>query len=183
MGSPADKPKPCLRRHCAAVIGCPQLERDESSDLPADAPHTVIWGTDINAAVVERKVHKFLTNYTGDEPLPSIADGPRGKYARLLRQVVDNGEPMLNIDCGDIIASGDELLYSWLVQYPREVIPIFDQEVSKLAQDAPQMHVWTDGVSAAHAYCTAVLLAIRPSLWRMCCRPCCNTPAVPCAAA
>lgn len=114
-----------------------QLERDESgAEAPIDGPTTVIWGTDINAAVVERKISRFLTAYSPlDEALPTdeeLPGAPAGKYARLLRQVVENGEPMLNIDCQDILASGDRLLYEWLVRYPREVIPLFDAEVAKL---------------------------------------------------
>lgn len=66
-----------------------QLERDESSEQAGDAPQTVIWGTDINASLVERKVSKFLTTYSppGDAEAANMVDAPAGKYARLLRQV------------------------------------------------------------------------------------------------
>lgn len=45
---------------------------------------------------------------------------------------MDNTENVLNIDCADI-AMMDPVLYSHLITYPTEVIPLMDQEAQALA--------------------------------------------------
>ena len=47
-------------------------------------------------------------------------------------QAVDHDDPCLNIDCRDLYA-WDKTLYAQLIDYPGEVIPLFDIETSAMA--------------------------------------------------
>ena len=45
---------------------------------------------------------------------------------------MDQDDPCLNVDCRDLYA-WDKTLYTQLIDYPGEVIPLFDMETNALA--------------------------------------------------
>ena len=51
---------------------------------------------------------------------------------RAVVQAVDADDPCLNVDCRDLFG-WDKTLYAQLIDYPGEVIPLFDMETNAMA--------------------------------------------------
>eukprot|EP00798_Chlamydomonas_sp_ICE-L_P007906 gene7906-1118_t len=107
-------------------VGRADIDEDETDTMDGD--NTVIWGTSINAEVLRNKINRFLNHYRDADEVDGIEDA---KYFTLVKQAAEDRETVVNVDTADIRAS-DRMLYSWLVNYPREVLPIFDDIVKDI---------------------------------------------------
>jgi len=98
----------------------PEVDADDG--LVTD--NTVIWGTTINAAMLEAKVSRFLRMFREGGDMEA-------KYRAIIVEAHRNQEPVINLDTADLRAF-DRTLYTWLVNYPREVVPIFDKQIAEI---------------------------------------------------
>lgn len=81
-------------------------------------------------------VQSFILGFYGKEAEtqrdPSIySQGP--KYLNYIKEVIENGEVVVNVDSGDIWEN-NPTLYKKMVQYPSEVLTIFDKSLLKLSK-------------------------------------------------
>lgn len=97
------------------------IDEEEGEDM-------YVWGTNLTIASVTKRVRDFYTTFRGS----GLAQTEEAKYEALIRQAMENQEVVINVDCADI-ASTDPILYSNLIAYPTEVIPLMDQEAQALA--------------------------------------------------
>ena len=81
---------------------------------------SVLWGTDINVDEIQVKFRNFLLNFTGDD---SMSDTPH--YIQLLNEIKQTEIYVLTVNC-DHIYQFDRSLYQQLVNYPSDIIPLFD---------------------------------------------------------
>ena len=107
--------------------------------------HLVIWGTDVSIGQCKERFKTFL-NYSnfnpdnlGNEELEMIKEaGSEGDAARItkplymqkLEEIYTLEDPFLNLNCHHLYEF-DADLYRKLVNYPQEVIPIFDMAVNE----------------------------------------------------
>ena len=96
----------------AAAMGVPDLDLDldVAMETPPPLPHSRA-GTGVGAG-----------------------DGARGapKYPDVILDVIRRGEHSVDLDCADL-HSYDEELYSQLISYPQEIVPLFDIVVNDIA--------------------------------------------------
>ena len=81
---------------------------------------SVLWGTDINVDEIQVKFRNFLLNFSGDD---SMSDTPH--YIQLLNEIKQTEIYVLTVNC-DHIYQFDRSLYQQLVNYPSDIIPLFD---------------------------------------------------------
>jgi DNA replication licensing factor MCM4 len=112
----------------------PQYSNDphQAAESHSELGEAVIWGTNVNVNDAMEKFRRFLVEYQ-----QSGEESQEPYYLRVLAQINEAQLSMLNIDCQqlyDFVPS--RKLYSQLVHYPQEVIPIMDlvvhQELSRL---------------------------------------------------
>lgn len=87
----------------------------------------VVWGTNINIVKIQEDFSDFFSSYCEmgeSEPL----------YLGLLRRVVDTQVGYINIDCEHLHSHSPDL-YDNLVNYPTEVVPLFDSVVQELVNE------------------------------------------------
>ncbi|CAG0905337.1 unnamed protein product [Cyprideis torosa] len=117
------------RSSCDASLGS-----NAASD-GAGAPQLVIWGTDVVVTTSKAKFTQFLNTYTEedlaeDEQVAGL-DMARPYYLQRLEEIQVLEEPFLNLNCSHL-RTFDTDLYRQLVNYPQEVIPIFDMATNEL---------------------------------------------------
>ena len=107
------------------------------SEASADpnAPHMVIWGTDVSVTVYKAKFRKFLEEFidseAGEDEKTDDFDPEKPLYVQILEQINDLEEPFMNVNAGHVKAF-DEDLYRQLICYPQEVIPTMDMAVNEM---------------------------------------------------
>lgn len=108
------------------------------------APNVVIWGTDVSVDLCKAQFIDFLrdSKYTVETAEMDEArlewqqgDEPRSLYLTKLEEIllVPN-EPFLTVNCAHL-KEYNEQLYRQLVDYPTEVIQIFDMGANELFQE------------------------------------------------
>ena len=98
---------------------------------PTSGPTTFIWGTNVSVEETQRAFHDFFDEFVDlDRP----TDGPF--YHAYLQRLLENDEFAVNLDCSHI-KFYDERLYSKLVSFPQEVVPIADLAVHCLLYTSP----------------------------------------------
>ncbi|KAI1902000.1 hypothetical protein AGOR_G00040210 [Albula goreensis] len=106
---------------------------DVGSEQPA-GQKLVIWGTDVNVGACKEKFQRFLQRFTDPnsrEDENAGLDLNEPLYMQKLEEINIVGEPVLNVNCGDL-QTFDGDLYRQLISYPQEVIPTFDMAVNEL---------------------------------------------------
>lgn len=86
-----------------------------------------MWGTSIKILKVQEDFRDFVSSYCelGEaEPL----------YMRLLRRVVETQTGFINIDCEHLHSHNPDL-YEHLVNYPTEVVPLFDYVIQEFVNE------------------------------------------------
>jgi DNA replication licensing factor MCM4 len=66
-----------------------------------------------------------------------LQDDSRPKYPDLILDVIKRGENSIDLDCKDL-HSYDEELYSQLISYPQEIVPLFDIVMNEIAMGIVQ---------------------------------------------
>jgi DNA replication licensing factor MCM4 len=109
------------------------MDARPSSDAE-DGPTTLsyVWGTNINVPDVTNAIARFLQNYrTSPEDMEA-------KYIQLIEQATEREEDTLNIDASNVYEH-DPDLYSKIVRYPLDIIPLLDvaclEEAVKIKPD------------------------------------------------
>ena len=108
------------------------------SENSENAPHMVIWGTDVQLNDCKRKFKRFIQTFqdseTADDEKFEGLDHTKPYYQQRLNEITITLIPFLNVNSGHIQVF-DEELYRQLIQYPQEVIPILDMAVNELFFD------------------------------------------------
>ena len=108
------------------------------SDNSENAPHMVIWGTDVQLNDCKRKFKRFIQTFqdseTADDEKFEGLDHTKPYYQQRLNEITITLIPFLNVNSGHIQVF-DEELYRQLIQYPQEVIPILNMAVNELFFD------------------------------------------------
>ena len=115
-----------------------------------NSSHTqVIWGTNINTNDVQMKLKNFINNF--EEIRDDDDDDDDEQYIResyymtKLKEVRQQDQNVLEVDC-DHIFQFDPTLYRQIVDYPTDVIPIFDLMVTQSYRDlALNMNTLAEG--------------------------------------
>jgi hypothetical protein len=86
---------------------------------------SVIWGTNINIDHCMNMFTDFIENFCK-------AGQFEPHYIQQLTVMHRDMENILNIDCSDILAhSRSSRLYSHLIEFPHEIIPVFDKVINE----------------------------------------------------
>ena len=132
------------------------LQRDEAL-LMEDPETTFVWGTNVNVAEAQSRFRRFLANFQGVRArstlrtsfqartpgpqdsasmeslgLSDLADMDPPKYPSVILDTIKRGETSIDLDCLDL-HSYDEELYSQLISYPQEIVPLFDIVMNEVA--------------------------------------------------
>ena len=91
-------------------------------------PTTFIWGTNVSVEETQKAFADFFDEYI-DPDRPT--DGPF--YHAYLAKLLERDDFAVNLDCSHV-KSYDERLYSKLLNFPQEVVPIADLAVHELYQ-------------------------------------------------
>lgn len=101
--------------------------------------HTqVLWGTNIQANLVQQKLKEFINNFVEVKEIDQ--DGGDDQFARVpfyierLKEVRDMEQQVLDVDCSHI-HSYDQSLYRQIENYPTDIIPIFDLVVTQVYKE------------------------------------------------
>jgi len=86
----------------------------------------MIWGTNVNITQTMEKFRDFFEHFQATGQTDA-------KYARMLMELKRASQSTFNLDCHDI-EEYDPELYSQLVRYPQELIPLFDLVVHNIFQ-------------------------------------------------
>ena len=120
------------------------LQRDEDQMLMEDPETTFVWGTNVNIAEAQSRFRRFIANFQGMQARAVVRDfveeddlGQSPKYPDLILDVIKRGENSIDLDCGDLY-SYDEELYSQLISYPQEIVPLFDIVMNDIAMGIVQ---------------------------------------------
>jgi len=105
------------------------------SENSENQPRMVIWGTDVQLNECKRKFKVFIQSFqdetvADDEEFEGL-DHSMPYYDQRLQEIAITFNPFLNVNAGHI-HSFDDYLYTQLIQYPQEVIPILDMAVNEL---------------------------------------------------
>ena len=127
-----------------------QQRSQHSENEPASAtgetgaPDMKIWGTDVQVQNCKKQFKKFLreSRFTIEEADMDEArfpwqrsDEPRPLYLTKLEEILQvPNEPYLSVNCAHL-KEFNETLYRQLVDYPIEVVQIFDMAANDLFQD------------------------------------------------
>jgi len=112
--------------------------------------HLVIWGTDVSIGQCKERFKQFLcfNNFNLEnldtEELELIKDvasendnlarSRKALYMQKLEEIYTLEDPFLNLNCHHLYEF-DKELYRKLINYPQEVIPIFDMAVNEVFYD------------------------------------------------
>lgn len=117
----------------------------------------VLYGTNINSNDVQNKLKNFLMTFVkmgGDDD----AFDQEPYYVQRLKEISETEIYSLDVDC-DHLFEFDEGLYRQLVNYPTDVIPIFDLVVTHLYRD---LYVHGDGREAPEDADSGPILQVKP---------------------
>jgi DNA replication licensing factor MCM4 len=89
-------------------------------------PRSVLWGTDINMEEVQARFKYFLLNFTVEDSMTVSTP-----YVQLLNEIKQSEIYVLTVDC-DHIYQFEKSLYQQLVNYPSDIIPLFDLAANEL---------------------------------------------------
>lgn len=103
----------------------PHPSTDGMEHVPSEVEQTFVWGTNVNINDVETRFRRFIVSFEDPETFEAL-------YPTLLREMVENEEPNINLDCQNL-HQFDEELYKQLVAYPQEIIPIMDVVINDVA--------------------------------------------------
>lgn len=97
----------------------------------------LVWGTNINFEDVSMRLGAFVEGFMG--PAGAAEDGEEVPlYMSVLAHIADTGGTIVNIDMAHLNAF-DQGMYTKVVQYPNELITIFDNVVSGIfAREYPE---------------------------------------------
>lgn len=120
-------------------------ENDPASGFgEAAAPNLVIWGTDVNVDACKKQFIEFLkdSRFTIEDAEMDEArfewqrsEQPRSLYLTKLEEILHvPNEPYLTLNCAHL-KEFNETLYRQLVNFPTEVIQIFDMGANEVFQD------------------------------------------------
>ena len=100
--------------------------------LEASSNTQVLYGTNINSNEVQTKLKNFLMTFIkmGDDD--NFDQEPF--YVQRLKEINDTEIYALEVDCEHLFEF-DEAVYRQLVNYPTDIIPIFDLVVTQLYRD------------------------------------------------
>lgn len=87
---------------------------------------SVLWGTDINVEEIQLKFKNFLLNFSEED---SMSENPH--YIQLLSEIKQTEIYVLTVNC-DHIFQFDKQLYQQLINYPSDIIPLFDLAANEL---------------------------------------------------
>lgn len=102
-------------------------DSQQRSDTAGDAHNTYIWGTRLVIADMQAKIRRFLREFKREGTSNAL-------YVTLIMQAVEDEDLVVNVDCQDM-RKFDVELYSQLVAYPMEVIPLLDAETNDVVVD------------------------------------------------
>jgi len=113
-------------------MGSDMVPPSENSETQ---PRMVIWGTDVQLNECKRKFKVFIQSFqdkdvADDEEFEGL-DHSMPYYDQRLQEIAITFNPFLNVNAGHI-RSFDDYLYTQLIQYPQEVIPILDMAVNEI---------------------------------------------------
>eukprot|EP01083_Nonionella_stella_P310978 1107151_1 len=119
-------------------LSASQLGSQENA-LSSDGPPTsdgiaqaVIWGTTVNTDQCIKEFEKFFHSFT--EP-----GFEQPKYPVMLHEIATNSVWNLNLDCTHL-HEFNAVLYQQLVDFPQDVLPLFDMCVNRLFEkDYPEI--------------------------------------------
>ena len=129
------------------VAGSEMNAHSQVSTATSSNQHLVIWGTDVSIGQCKERFKAFLNfaNFSpdslGNEELELIRDTAGSEtdavmrhmkplYMQKLEEIYTLEDPFLNLNCHHLYEF-DADLYRKLVNYPQEVIPIFDMAVNE----------------------------------------------------
>lgn len=110
------------------------INRDLAGANDMSSNTQVIWGTNINASDVSSKLKNFIHTFVEmiDNDMDDDAQFERKPYyIEKLKESRQMEEYVLPVDC-DHIWQYDRALYRQIVDYPSDIIPIFDLVVSQV---------------------------------------------------
>jgi len=98
----------------------------------------VLWGTNIQANVVQQKLKEFINNFVETRNIDNDGDDEQFErlpyYIEKLKEVRELELNVLDVDCSHIF-SFDAQLYRQIEDYPTDLIPIFDLDVSQVYKE------------------------------------------------
>ena len=100
----------------------------------------VVWGTNIQTAVVQTEFKNFLMNFTVEG---ADGQGQVAYYTNELMMMKDTEDYAMDLDCTHLHSFNPEL-YSQLVNFPSEVIPFMDMVAANYFKEVtmqPEMEV------------------------------------------
>jgi DNA replication licensing factor MCM4 len=95
----------------------------------------VIWGTNINTSDVATRLKNFINTFVelkDDDDDEQYTSAP--VYIEKLKEMRELEEYTLDVNC-DHVFQVDQSLYRQIVEYPTDLIPIFDLVVSQIAKE------------------------------------------------
>lgn len=145
----ASLPSVLFQSHGSFRYASSQNDAPQASGEAA-APNLVIWGTDVNVETVKRQFMTFIrdSRFTIENAEMDEArlDWPHSEethtlYLSKLEEILQvPNEPYLSLNCAHL-KEFDETLYRQLMNYPTEVIQIFDMAANEVFQDLyPEHH-------------------------------------------
>mmetsp|Transcript_3349 Transcript_3349/g.5162 ORF Transcript_3349/g.5162 Transcript_3349/m.5162 type:complete len:773 (-) Transcript_3349:26-2344(-) len=125
-----------LRSQATSMLGRHGISNTEGSfpaqfvnmqeDFEQSQLRSVLWGTDINVEEVQVKFKNFLLNFVDDDTMDE-----RPLYVQSLMEINATEIFVLNVNC-DHIFQFDRALYQQMVNYPSDIIPLFDLSATEL---------------------------------------------------
>ena len=125
-----------LRSQATSTLGRHGISNTEGSfppqfvnmqeDFEQSQLRSVLWGTDINVEEVQVKFKNFLLNFVDDDTMDE-----RPLYVQSLMEINATEIFVLNVNC-DHIFQFDRALYQQMVNYPSDIIPLFDLSATEL---------------------------------------------------
>eukprot|EP00124_Ichthyophonus_hoferi_P000539 Ihof_evm17s20 gene=Ihof_evmTU17s20 len=143
-GTPRDTPRPRANlnpTNAHRFVSTPRREAQGEPHAEGQQPmeegqeaaqRTFIWGTNVDIHVLERGISTFFQEYKENE------DDVMPLYRKLMETTKLEGLDFINLDCSHLYTF-DRTIYSKVVQFPSEVIPIIDICAAGLYEE------WCDG--------------------------------------
>ncbi|KIY94057.1 DNA replication licensing factor mcm4, partial [Monoraphidium neglectum] len=143
LRTPLSVPRPEFGRPLGGGRGASSMGPEESGE------QRFIWGSKFRTSDMQSRVRRFLVTFydpTRDAAAAAAGSARQPTYMQLLREMVMDGRFGLNVDMDDVYAC-DRLLYQVTVDYPTDMILVWDEEataqamelVQELGDDAPPL--------------------------------------------
>jgi DNA replication licensing factor MCM4 len=91
----------------------------------------VIWGTTVNVGDIQDNFSKFIYNFDDGQ---AGVEGGHPYYLRELLEIRETSIPTLNLNC-EHLHEHNEKLYQKLVDYPADILPMFDLVANMIFTD------------------------------------------------